>query len=307
MKKFIAIVAFVLGASGVSMAAGEAAEAERPQEATSFSGKPLYRFEIPEDRLAETQSRIDALEAKAGKTEDDYINLGYLYINAGRFNDAIDLYTRGLERYPESFKLLRHRGHRYINTRQLDKAIRDLERAVELLGDDNYDVYQYRLSGERFGTYKHWIWYHIALYHYLNEDYAEAAKAYKICVGTATNNQTLIGATDWLYNAYMKNGEPEKAREALNAVPDDIEANPNYSYYQRVMLYKGLRNPEDLLDLDKPGAEWDGREITTGYGVANWYKAQGDEDTAQLIFDNILMTPYWSSWAYVVTDREQSR
>ena len=105
----------------------------------------------------------------------------------------------------------------------------------------------------------------------------------------------------------MKNGEPEKAREALNAVPDDIEVNPNYSYYQRVMLYKGLRNPEDLLDLDKPGAEWDGREITTGYGVANWYKAQGDEDTAQLIFDNILMTPYWSSWAYVATDREQSR
>lgn len=307
MRKYIAIFAFLIGVPNVSIAADEAAEAQRPQEATSFSGKPLYRFDIPEERLAKTESEIAVLEVKADKSENDYINLGYLYINAGRFNDAIELYTRGLESYPESFKLLRHRGHRYINTRQLDKAIVDLERAVELLGDDNSDVFQLRLSGEQFGTYEHWVWYHIALYHYLNGDYAKAAAGYEKCVSTATNNQVLIGAVDWLYNAYVKNGEPKKAKQALKSVPDDIEVNANYSYYQRVMVYKGLQDPAALLDLDKPGEQWDGREITTGYGVANWYKEQGDKQTAQLIYDNILMTPYWSSWAYVVTDREQSR
>jgi len=280
---------------------------ERPQEATSFGGEPLYRFDIPAERLAETEAQIAELEAVGDKSEDDFINLGYLYINAGQFNAAIDLYTRGLDVYPDSFKLLRHRGHRYINTRQLDKAIVDLERAVELLGDDNSDVIQLRLSGEPFGTYEHWVWYHIALYHYLNEDFAAAAEAYEKCVTTATNNQTLVGATDWLYNAYMKNGEPEKATAALTNVPDDIEINPNYSYYQRVLVYKGANTPEDFLDLKKPGADWDGREITSGYGMANWYKWNGDPEKAQSIYDKILETPFWSSWAYVVTDREQSR
>lgn len=279
----------------------------RPQEAVSFSGKPLYRYIIPEERLAETESRIAELEAKQKKSEEDYINLGYLYVNAGKYQGAIELYTRGLEEFPNSFKLLRHRGHRFINVRQLEKAIVDLEKALELLGKENSDVYQYRLSGERFGTYEHWIWYHIALYHYLNEDYAKAAEAYEICVTTATNNEVLIGAVDWLYNAYQKNGEPEKAVEALKYVPDDIESRQNYPYYQRVMLYKGLRNPNDIIDLDKPGEEWNGLDMTNGYGVGNWYKWQGDEETAQLIYDNILKTPFWGAWAYVVTDREQSR
>lgn len=307
MKTFIAAVACLLIVVYAPLAVGQTTENQQPQEAISFAGKPLYRFDLPDEPLAEAEREIAKLEAKADKSEEDYVTLGYLYINAGRFGGAIDAYTRGLDSYPESFRLLRHRGHRYINTRQLDKAIVDLERAVVLLGDDNSDVYQYRLSGERFGTYEHWVWYHIALYHYLNENYAKAAEAYETCVATATNNDVLIGAVDWLYNAYMRNGEPEKAAEALKRVPDDIESRPTYSYYQRVMLYKGLKKPEDLLDLTKPGSEWDGREITTGYGVANWYAQQGDAKTAQLIYDNILETPYWSAWAYVVTDREQSR
>lgn len=280
---------------------------ERPQEAVSFSGKPLFRFDIPQERLSEVESQIAELEAKAGKSEEDYINLGYLYVSAGQFNGAIDLYTRGLERYPDSFKLLRHRGHRYINTRQLDSAILDLERAVELLGDDNTDVFQYRLSGEQFGTYEHWVWYHVGLYHYLNGDYGLAAEAYEKCVSTATNNEVLAGAVDWLYNARMHNGEAGKASEALEAVPEDLDVSPTYSYFQRILVYKGLKTPDEFLDLGKPGEEWDGREITSGYGMANWYKWNGDAAKAQLIYDNILKTPYWSSWAYVVTDREQSR
>ena len=176
-----------------------------------------------------------------------------------------------------------------------------------MIGDEHTDAIQYRLSGDPFGTYEHWVWYHIALYHYLNGDYERAAAGYEKCVTTATADTMLVGATDWLYNAYMKNGEPDKAQAALAYVPDDIDVNPGYSYWQRVQVYKGLAAPDEFLDLEKPGAEWDGREITSGYGLANWYKWNGDEAAAQLIYDNILETPFWSSWAYVVTDREQSK
>ncbi|MEM1434908.1 MAG: tetratricopeptide repeat protein [Pseudomonadota bacterium] len=294
--------------AAVAAEVAEAADAPlRPLEATSFGGQPLYRYDIPVEKRAEVYERIAALEAKADKSEQDYITLGYLYIEVGQFQGAIDLYTRGLEAVPTSFKLLRHRGHRYLNVRQLDQAIADLERALELLGDDNKDVVQYRLSGEPFGTYEHWIWYHVALYHYLNGDYAAAAAGYERCVETATANAMLIGAVDWLWNSYQKNGEPEKAKAALARVPADIDIRPGYAYFRRVQLYQGLADPTELIDLSKPGLDWNGLDITLGYGVANWYALQGDSATAQKIFDKILKGGVWNAWAYVATDREQAR
>lgn len=279
---------------------------DRPQEATSFSGAPLYRYEIAPERLAEISQKARSLEEKETLSEDEYYALGRHYIEAGRFRDTLALYTKGLEAHPQSIKLRRHRAHRYISVRELDKAIVDLEEAVELLGENPAPVFQIGSDGKPHGTYEHWVWYHIGLYHYLNGNYGEAAAAYEKCVDTASKNDLLIGATDWLYNSLMKNGEIEKAAAAIAAISPDINANEDHPYYKRVMLFKGLVQPEELVDLDKPGAEWTGREITIGYGVANWLKTQGDTDTAQKIYDKILLSPRWSAWAYVVTDKEQS-
>ena len=276
---------------------GAPPQADRPQEAVSFGGKPLLRFDINAERLSEIAENARPLEEKDVLSEDEYIQLGGYYIQAGRFQDAIALYTKGLEAFPESFKLRRHRGHRYINVRDLDSAIVDLLEAVDLMGDNPAEVFQVGADGEPNGTYEHWVWYHIGLYHYLNGDYGDAATAYEKCVETATKNDHLIGSTDWLYNSRVKNGEPEKAAAAIAAIAPDIDANTERSYYKRVMLYKGLLAPEDIIDISKPGSEWTGGDITTGYGVANWYKEQGETEIAQEIYDKILETPWWSAWA----------
>ena len=289
-----------------SIASPLRSEEARAVEATSFGGAPLYRYEVPVERRAEVYERIAALEAKADKSEDDYETLGYLYIEVGRFQAAIDLYTRGLEAYPASFRLLRHRGHRYLNTRQLAPAIADLERAVELIGDAHGDVVQYRLGGDAFGTYEHWVWYHIGLYHYLQGDHDAAAAAFARCIGTARIDQHLVGAIDWTYNSLIKAGRADEARAVLAQAPDRADIPSSYTYWERVRVYRGELDPETLLDPDKPGAQWDGREITTGYGVATWYASNGQTGRAQRIFDAILQARAWSSWAYVVTDREQS-
>lgn len=278
--------------------------ASRPVEGTSFAGEPLYRNPVADDRLAELQAEIAPLEAKSGLTEDDYIALGRLYIAANRFRDAIDLYTRGLVEYPESFRLLRHRGHRYINVRELDNAIVDLKRAAELIGDEHGDVLEYNADGEPTATYEHWVWYHIGLYHYLNENWEEAAAAYQKCVDTAISNSNRVGATDWLYNALRKGGMHEAAQAAIDAIPADIDTNREHPYFKRVMLYKGELEPSAILDISRPASEWSGFDITVGYGVGNWYEFNGDSETADLIHRKIVETPYWNSWAWVVTDRE---
>ena len=276
------------------------------QEAISFGGKPLYRNPVDAEKLAELDQLIAAVEMKANLSEDDYIELGRHYISGNRFQDAIALYTRGLEAHPDSFKLRRHRGHRYINVRELDKAIVDLNEAVELMGDTSADVMEYDGSGKPYGTYEHWVWYHVGLYHYLNEDFDEAARAYEKCAATAMDNKGLIGASDWLYNAYQKGGNPAEAARVIDAIPADIDADRNHPYFHRVMVYKGITSPADLLDVNKPANDWGGRDITLGYGIANWYKFNGDADTADKIYKAILQTPFWNCWAYVVTDKEQA-
>ena len=280
---------------------------DRPrQEAVSFGGKPLYGHTVDAEKLAEYEQKIAAIEKKQELSEDDYIEMGRYYISGSRFRDAIDLYTRGLEEYPDSFKLRRHRGHRYINVRELDKAIVDLNDAVELMGDTSSETLEYDGSGKATGTYEHWVWYHVGLYHYLSGDFDEAARAYEKCAATAIDKKGLVGASDWLYNAYQKGGNLTEAARVIDAIPADIDADRNHPYFHRVMVYKGLENPSELLDVDKPVDEWTGRDITLGYGIANWYKFNGDEKTADEIYKKILETSFWNSWAYVVTDKEQA-
>ena len=262
---------------------------------------------MPEDQLADLTAQIEAIEAQPALSEDDYIKLGQLYIASNRFRDSIDLYTKGLREHPDSFRLRRHRGHRYINLRQLDRAIVDLREAVELIGDEHGDVLEYNMDGEATATYEHWVWYHIGLYHYLNEEWDEAAAAYQKCVDTAISNGNLIGATDWLYNALMKGGRSDDAESAIARIPVDIDTNREHPYFKRVMVYKGELDPTDVIDVDKPAADWTGFDITAGYGIANWYAFNGDGETAERIHGKILQTPYWNSWAYVVTDREYAR
>ncbi len=276
----------------------------RPVEGMSFAGTPLFRNGVSADRRAELETQIEQLEAKASLTEADYIALGGMYIAANRFRDSIDLYTRGLQAHPNSFKLRRHRGHRYINLRELDRAIVDLREAVELMGTDNSDVLEYNAAGEATATYEHWVWYHIGLYHYLNEEWDEAAAAYQKCFDTSITNPNRVGATDWLYNALRKGGRHDDAESAIAAIPADMDTNREHPYFKRVMVYKGELAPEDVIDVNKAIEDWNGFDITAGYGIANWYAFNGDATTSEKIHRSILETPFWNAWAYVVTDKE---
>lgn len=316
----VAAMTFLTGCSGESEDQPEKRVAEshesgsvmntendaRPVEGTSFRGDPMYRLAVDPVKATKYQAMADQLEAKMQLSEDDFIQLGYQYYLLMQYRKAIDAYSRGLQQYPESFKLLRHRGHRYINVRELELAIADLQLALELYGEDREPVVEVNYNGDENGTYEHWIWYHIGLYHYLMQDFDKAAEAYTHCVETALNDTLRVGATDWLYNSYRKAGRDAEAQRAIDAIGDDVDANHEHPYFKRVMVYKGITDPATLIDIEKPAENWTGGDITTGYGVANWYAFNGDITTAQAIYDKILETPYWTAWAWTVTDREQA-
>jgi len=266
-------------------------------EAYSFSGAALLPKAADSRSLAKSDSLITVIQ-KRDKTEVDYIDMGRALVSTNRFRLAVENYSEGLTKYPQSFRLLRHRGHRYINLRQLDKAIADLTQAEKLIRAEA-PIYEYDGAGKPGATYQHQIWYHIGLYHYLKKDYATSAGTFEKSVATAQEGKDVAGSSDWLYNAYMRSGQKEKAAAVLKPFTLDFKIDDkDYPYFRRLLLYKGLIKPEQLVDVRKSIGEMTLSEITKLYGLANWYAYNGDQTTANILYKKILDSKEWAGFAY---------
>ncbi len=273
-------------------------------EAVSFSGQPLFAPKADSVTRHKADSVITAIKDKGGLSEEDYIRMGQQLVASNRFKAAVDVYSEGLQKFPNSFKLLRHRGHRYISIRQLDKAIIDLNRAEELIRDQP-DVPEYDASGNITGTYQHWIWYHIGLCYFFNQAYIQAAPAFEKCLEASRNNKNIVGTSDWLYNMYMRLGEKEKAMKLLDPITPDFDTDREHPYFKRVMLYKGVITPEELVDVNQDPAKMSVSDVTKMYGLANWYAYQGDKEKAMNLYQKIVQSENgWPGFAYAAAEKE---
>lgn len=273
-------------------------------EAISFSGKPLFAAKPDSIALRKADSIITTIKGKSDLNEDDYIQIGQQLVASNRFMASVDAYSEGLQKFPNSFKLLRHRGHRYISIRQLDNAIADLNRAEELIRDQP-DVPEYDATGHETGTYQHWIWYHIGLYYFFNQAYIQAAPAFEKCLAASRNNKNIVGASDWLYNTYMRLGEKEKAMKLLEPITPDFDTDREHPYFRRVMLYKGEITPEELVDVNQDPAKTSVGDVTKMYGLANWYAYQGEKEKAMNLYQKIVQSESgWPGFAYAAAEKE---
>ncbi|WP_411818584.1 tetratricopeptide repeat protein [Hyphococcus sp. DH-69] len=307
----VAVVAIMLLSACSNVSADNKASAETDQtekivETTSFLGGPLYQQSIAPERDQRLREQISELKSKVSLSEDEYISLGGLYASRRQYQAAIGVYSQGLLKFPNSYKLRRHRGHRYMTVRDLENAIVDFTEALSLIEESEVREYEIDAKGKPHGTYEHWVWYHIGLYYYLHGDYETAASAFERCLKTGDTNDMLIGTTDWLYNIYKRSGHDEKARALVAEISPDIEADRTYPYFKRVMLYKGVVTPDEILDPNKPVSEWNGRDMTVAYGIGNWYAYQGETEKANALHKSVVETPFWSTWAYLAAEKDLS-
>ena len=292
--------------------------AERPREAAdheaiSFDGRKLF----PPPETTATKAKKDSLLViaqnnfnAAPDSLNNIIWLGRRLAYLSRYREAIAVYTAGIDKHPGAPELYRHRGHRYISTRQLDLAIADFEkaaalaegRAIEIEPDGLPNKLNIPLSSLQFN-----IWYHWALAYYLKGDLEQAASLYEACMRYSTNPDLLAATSDWLYMTYRRLGEDGKAAEVLEAITPDLKIIENASYFNRLLMYKGLKKAEDLLDLNNTDPEHLLDIVTQGYGVGNWHLYQGDTTMAKQIFEQILATSYWSAFGYIAAEADLSR
>lgn len=282
-------------------------------EAYSLDGKPLFPVPDAPEKFQRKDSLLtlarEAFERDSNNLQN-IIWLGRRTAYLSRFQEAIAIYTRGIEKLPNAPELYRHRGHRYISTRQFNKAIADFERAASLVKDRPIEI---ELDGipnkinQPLSTLQFNIWYHWALAHYLKGDLKKAARLYETCMTYSTNPDLLTATADWLYMTYRRLGEEKKAAQLLELIKPDLGIVENESYFNRLLLYKGLKKPEELLNLDNREKETLINTVTQGYGVGNWYLYNGDTARAKDIFQKVIATNHWSAFGYIAAEAELAR
>jgi len=285
---------------------------EKTPEVVSLLGKTFYEPE----RSQEAQQKLDSNLSVALRnfekdpSEENYIwyarRLGYL----SRFNEAIEILGQGLQKYPDSYRLLRHRGHRFISMRLFDRAIDDLTKASQLMTPWPLEVepdgapnrLNIPLSSTQFN-----IWYHLALAHYLKGDFAKAEQAYIECLKVSNNDDLMVATIDWFYMTYRRHGKDDLAAGLLGNVTDSMNIIENDSYYKRLQMYQGKLSPDQLLSVDPSAPDYDLSLATQGYGVGNWYYCQGDTTKAMEIFQKVVAGKSFASFGFIAAEADLAR
>lgn len=282
-------------------------------EAISLDGRDLF----PPPESPASQQKKDSLLQIAQNNFDTNPNdleaiiwLGRRLAYLSRYKEAIKVFTAGMEVHPNAPELYRHRGHRYLSTRQFDKAIQDFEQAAELAEGREIEIEPDGLPNKLnipLSSLQFNIWYHWGLAYYLKGDFEKAAERYEKCMEYSINPDLLTATTDWLYMTYRRLGKAAEAEALLAPIQTDMNIVENTSYLNRLLMYKGLKKPTDLLDLNNEDPEQLLNIVTQGYGVGNWYLYNGDREQALSVFKKIVSTTYWSAFGYIAAEADMVR
>ncbi|MBR9989001.1 MAG: hypothetical protein KFH98_04550 [Gemmatimonadetes bacterium] len=308
MRHSILVAAIVLTAGCAASGGSSFTRDTAPRaEAMSLLGQPLLTPALPaeardrmEQELAEARARYNDNPNDA----DAIIWLGRRLAYLGYYRDAIDVFAEGMRKHPEDARMYRHRGHRFITTRQIARAVADLEVAAHLMMNRPDEV---EPDGQpnRFNiptsTLKSNIWYHLALAHYLRHDFENALPAWRRAVAAADNDDMLVAGSDWLYMTLRRLGQDAEAEAVLERISPDMRILENDAYHRRLLMYKGLVAPDSVM----PANTQDPVQLATyGYGLANWYFYTGDRYTAEMLFRRILEGSNWAAFGYIAAEAE---
>ena len=197
----------------------------------------------------------------------------------GHFRKAIDIYTEGIEKHPEDARFYRHRGHRYISTRQYGNAIADFEKAATLIEGQADQTEPDGLPNDRnipLSTLHGNIWYHLGLAYYLQNDMSKALEAFGNRIVTHKYDDNIVSGGHWLYMINRRLGQTDTADSIIATVHSKMDIIENGSYYQMCRFYQGAISAEDLQPAGKSSSSDD----VLRYGLGNWYLYHEQDTTA---------------------------
>jgi Flp pilus assembly protein TadD/quercetin dioxygenase-like cupin family protein len=244
-----------------------------------------YRSQPGVDYRSQTDTgpiaRAEAALAADPRNVERIIQLGVAQSGARQFREAIETFNRGLAIAPNDPMLYRWRGHRYLSTRDFDRAMADLTRG-------------YALDSTNYG-----ILYHLGVLRFALGDFGGAADAFRRAQLRAPDAGELAGATDWRWMSLARAGRAAEAKAMLDRRPDSLPT--TVAYAQRLRLYRGEIGPDEVLTAADTG---DVAIATLAYGVGNWYLVRGDSARARSWFQRSVASGGWPAFGFIVSELE---
>jgi len=268
--------------------------ADQPEgvQALSFFGEPLYSPAPSERALASFENAKTACENNPDDP-DLLIAYGRSAVGLGNFRQSIDIFSLGVEKFPDNPIMYRRRGHRYISTRQIPLAIKDLSKAAELIRTDP-PADQNLVSD---------IYYHLGLAHYLAGDFENALLAYQQDYQIANDDPSLAAISNWMYMTLRRLGRDDQAAAILEPIHADMNPGPNAVYHKLLLFYKGELTLDQLQNDPSGGSE----DAAILYGIANWFYYNNQTDQALAAFKNILQSNGFAAFGYIAAEADLAR
>ncbi len=276
--------------ASIAIVLATAAGAAQQPETLSLLGKPLFPPSIDSD--TRTQLESDLATARAAYNTkadaDAALRVGRTSAALGRFGDAIEVFTRAIEAYPNDARLYAERGKDFITLRKFDLAERDLSKAME------------PVEGKPAANDPD-VQYDLGLAQYLRADFGAAANAFRSCLKTAKNPETITAADFWLYVSLQR---LHKANEANQIVQQTAAAASDSAdpYTRLLQFYKGALAESTI---EAKGSEG----VTLAYGVAVRGLWTGEVNEARTSFKRIVEKDekLWTTPAYIAAEAELAR
>lgn len=259
-------------------------------------------YNTPGEKLiTEYQAALENYKSNPDNAEN-IIWLGRRTAYMGQYNRAIQVYSEGIQKFPDNAKFYRHRGHRYISIREYEKAIADLSKAAELIEGTDNEIEQDGMPNARnipVSSLHGNIYYHLGLAYYLVHDYEKAFEAYIKCRDSANNPDNIVSSTHWLYMIQQRLDNRILADSMLTPIETDFDVIENHDYYTLCLFYKGLISEDSIvIDGDSPSSD------ALKYGLANWFYYNSEKEQAGKMFDAMVKGDSWTSFGYLAAESD---
>jgi len=271
-------------------------------DAISLFGDSLFS-PAPSEKLLERFAEHEVNFKKDSTNLENVIWYGRFVAYKGHYADAIDIFSRGIKKYPNDARLYRHRGHRYITIRKFDLAVNDYEKAARLIADKPNEIEPDGMPNARnipVSTLHGNIYYHLGLAHYLNWDLEKALDAYKKCLATGDKPDNIVSATHWIYMILRLLNREDEAKKYLEPINSGMDIIENVAYHQLCLFYKGEISSEELEKnlTDSPGSDG------TKYGIANWHFYNGEKEITKEKLNQLMTQKSWNSFGYIAAESQ---
>ncbi len=281
-------------------------------EAISLLGDTLWRPVPSAAALPRLTAQLDSAEqavANEPGSADALIWLGRRQAYLGRYREAISTFGEGVARYPEDARFYRHRGHRFLTTRQLDRAIDDFTRAGELqrgIADALEPDGAPNAAGIPVSTLQFNIWYHLGLSHFLRGDWERALTAYDECLAVSDNADSQVATAYWRYMTLRRLGRDADASASVAFVSDTLTVIENDTYLQLLRLFRGDVTTSDVLPAT-PEGQMDVANSTLAFGVSMHELLSGRSEQARVLWRQIVAGGQWAAFGSLAAEAELAR